>query len=457
MRAKLDIPLSMGEIIEATDGFAPRMSKSSLVHAITTDTRDMCPGDLFVALPGENFDGENFCDLATRSGCHCISTRHAEGIIVKKTEDALLNITAHYRRKLTGLKKVIAITGSVGKTTTKELLFTIMRSCTKAHATSGNYNNYVGLAHTVLTAPRDVEYLIAEIGMNHSGEIGKCSRAIDPDIAVITRIGTAHIGHLGTREMIAKAKLEITEGMSTDGDLLIPYGEDLLAKIGRETVSIADTNADFSLIPTESSGGENSFVFRLCDKEILEGKTAVIGEGNLRALSFAIACAIKCGIDADDIKSSFLKISSDNLRQRYISWQDRLIIDDSYNASLESVVSSLELMRCFCGRRCAVLGDIHELGAQTESIHFKVGAEAARLGVELLFLHGVYSPFVKKGAVLSGMSDSSIFSNTDPSDLQSTLAFIKLNTAPGDVILFKASHACRFDALINKLISEEDT
>ena len=128
MRAKLDIPLSMGEIIEATDGFAPRMSKSSLVHAITTDTRDMCPGDLFVALPGENFDGENFCDLATRSGCHCVSTRHTEGVIVKNAEDALLNITAHYRRKLTGLKKVIAITGSVGKTTVKEMVSLVLKT-----------------------------------------------------------------------------------------------------------------------------------------------------------------------------------------------------------------------------------------------------------------------------------------------------------------------------------------
>ena len=457
MRAKLDIPMSIGEIIQATDGFAPRMSKSDLVHAITTDTRDTCPGDLFVALPGKHFDGENFCDLATRNGCHCISTRHTEGIIVKNAEDALLDITAHYRRKLTSLRKVIAITGSVGKTTTKELLFTIMHSCTKVHATSGNYNNYVGLAHTILTAPRDVEYLIAEIGMNHSGEIGKCSRAIDPDIAVITRIGTAHIGHLGTREMIAKAKLEITEGMSTDGDLLIPYGEDLLTKNERETVSIAEVNAVFCLAPTESSGGETAFAFRSYGKEFLHGKASVIGDGNLRALSFAIACAIKCGISAENIRKSFSKISSDNMRQKYISWQGRLIIDDSYNASLESVVSSLELMRCFCGRRCAVLGDIHELGAQTESILFKVGSEAARLGVELLFLHGVCSPFIKKGAVLSGMSDSSIFSNTDPNDLQSTLASIKLNTAPGDVILFKASHACRFDALINKLISEEDT
>ena len=456
MRVKLDIPLLISEIIQATEGLAPKIDKNGLVRAITTDTRDMCPGDLFVALPGKNFDGEEFCDLAIKSGCYCISVRHQKAIIVRNTEDALLDITAYYRKKLTSLKKVVAITGSVGKTTTKELLFTIMRSCAKVHATAGNYNNYIGLAHTVLTAPHDVEYLIAEIGMNHIGEIGKCSRAIKPDISVITRIGTAHIGCLGSREMIAKAKLEIMEGMNENASLLIPCGEDLLVGSGRETVSIAEGNADFCLIPTESSGGETAFIFRSYGKELFRGKASVIGEGNLRALSFSIACAVKSGVDISEIKASISRISRDNFRQKYIRWQDRLIVDDSYNASLESVASSLELMRYFSGRRCAVLGDIHELGSQTESIHFKVGAEAARLGVELLFLHGTHSPFIKKGATLSGLSDNAIFLNTDTTDLQSTITAIKLNTAPGDVILFKASHSCNFSALINELISKED-
>lgn len=457
MRARLDIPLSISEIIEATGGFAPSADKSAVVSAVTTDTREMCPGDLFIALKGKRFDGEDYCAMAKSMKCSFISTQHTDGIIVKNTEDALLAITACYRRKLVHLKKVIAITGSVGKTTTKELLYTIMRSCRKAHATSGNYNNYVGLAHTVLAAPLDTEYLITEIGMNHKGEIGKCSRAIKPDISVITRIGTAHIGNLGTREMIAKAKLEILEGMNSSSTLLVPYGEDLLVTDKMETVSILESNANFSLIPSESSNGITVFDFKVYNKHFFQGKAAVIGDGNLRALSFSLGCAVKSGLDAKEIEASISNISKDNLRQMYIKWKNKLIIDDSYNASLESVVSSLELMRCFPGRRCAVLGDIHELGAQTESIHFKVGAEAVRLGVEKLFLHGVYSPFIKRGALLSGMPESCIFSNTDLTDTQATVAAIKSSTAPGDVILFKASNACRFGSLIDKLICEEDT
>lgn len=456
MRANLELPLFFNEIIEATGGHSAKKLKNSVISAITTDTREMHPGDLFVALSGKHFDGEDFCDLAKASGCSYISARRTDGIMVKNTEDALLAIAACYQQKL-HLKNVVAITGSVGKTTTKELLYTIMHSSGKAHATSGNYNNYVGVAHTVLTAPKDTKHLLVEIGMNHRGEIEKCSLGLKPDIAVITRIGTAHIGNLGNREMIAKAKLEITQGMRKSGNLLIPYGEDLLTGSGGETVSITDTNANYCLVPTEYSDGKTAFVYTAYRKEVLRGKASVIGEGNLRALSFAIACAIKSGVDAKEIADRVFEITNDKFRQKYISWQGRLIIDDSYNASLESVTSSLELMRCFSGRRCAVLGDIHELGAETEAIHFKVGAEAARLGVEKMFLHGMYSSFIKKGAVASGIPESAIFQNENLNDTHTTVAAIKAHTSAGDIILFKASNACRFDTLINELIFEENS
>ena len=456
MRANLEFPLFINEILDVVGGHPTKNLKNTKICAITTDTRDMYPGDLFIALSGKNFDGEDFCDLAKQNGCDYISTRHPDGILVKNTEDALLAITAYYRRKLQ-LKNVIAITGSVGKTTTKELLYTIMRSSGKAHATSGNYNNYVGLAHTVLTTPKDTEYLIAEIGMNHNGEIGKCSRSITPDIAVITRIGTAHIGNLGTREMIAKAKLEITEGLNKKGSLLVPYGEKLLTKSGGETVSIVDMNANYCLNPIEFSNGKTAFVFAVNGDELLRANALVMGDSNLLALSFSIACAIKSGLEAKDIKDGVRAISGDNFRQKYIKWNRRLIIDDSYNASLESITSSLELMRCFPGRRCAVLGDIHELGSQAESIHFKIGSEAARLGVERLFLHGTFAPFIKKGAVISGIPENAIFLNRELSDIHTTVEAIKERTSPGDVILFKASNACRFGDLINKLTSKEES
>ena len=198
--------------------------------------------------------------------------------------------------------------------------------------------------------------------------------------------------------------------------------------------------------------GKTSFIFTVKGADVLRGEASIIGDGNLRALSFAIACAVESGINEDDISRSFSLISEKNTRQKLIEWQDRLIIDDSYNASLESMISSFEFMRHFPGRRCAVLGDIHELGTQTEEIHFKVGAEAARLGIEKLFLFGIYSPFIRRGAVMSGISEDCVFLNNDPSDPDVTIDAIKNFTAPGDVVLFKGSHACRLDCLISKLL-----
>lgn len=458
MRARLDIPLKIGEIIAATGGFAPHIiNKNEEIHAITTDSREMYRNDLYIALQGERLDGEDYCNEAKMVGCHFVSARHQGGIVVDSTKNALLSIASYYRNKLRRLKRVIAITGSVGKTTTKELLFSIIRSCAQTHATKDNYNNYIGLAHTVLSAPHNTEYLIAEIGMNHPGEIGSCSRAIKPDIGVITRIGTAHIGNLGSRKMIAKAKLEILEGMSDSGTLLIPYGEEeLYVPNKRKTFSLIDKNADFCLIPTESSEGRTSFTFATNGKDVLHGNVSIIGDGNLRALGFSIACAVESGFNLNNIAGSFCLLSEKNTRQKTIKWKDRLIIDDSYNASLESMISSFEFMRHFPGRRCAVLGDIYELGSETEAIHFKVGAEAARNGIDKLFLFGIYAPFIKRGAILSGLEEDSVFLNSDLTDHEATINAIKSFTAPGDVILFKGSHACHLDSLISKLLLEGD-
>ena len=257
--------------------------------------------------------------------------------------------------------------------------------------------------------------------------------------------------------MIAKAKMEILEGMNRNSAILIPYGEVLLAESKGETVSIMDTNADYCLLPTESSNGGTSFVFKTRGNDFFRSKAPAIGHGNLRALSFSIACAIKSGLEAESIENGISKISANNFRQRYVNWGGRLIVDDSYNASLESVESLLELIRYFPGRRCAVLGDIHELGSQAELIHFKIGAEAARLGITKLFLHGIYAPSIKKGAVASGMPENAVFLNEDPSDIQSIVTAIRTQTCAGDVLVFKASNTCHFSDLINELISREDS
>ena len=456
MRVELDKPLSSSEIVTALDGFTRVPIEDRPVLAVTTDTREMRSGDLFFALSGEKYDGESFCAEAAEAGCLCVSTSFRNGILVKSTKDALLKLTALYRKRLTNLKKTIAITGSVGKTTTKEFLRIMLEKDFSVHASEGNYNNYIGLAHTVLSCPQSTEILIAEIGMNHQGEIAECSKALTPDVAVITAIGTAHIGNLGSREMIAKAKSEIQDGLAGDGILLIPYGEELLNPTAiHKTVSTSDEAADLALIPLEASREGTRFILKNRNEAYLSS-TGIFGEGNLRALAFSTAAAIECGTRETDLARNFSLLSQKNTRQNVFYWQNRCIIDDSYNASFESVIAAFDFMKFYRGRRCALLGDLLELGSKTEPIHFRIGAEAVMHGIELLFLHGVYAPFIARGAVCAGMPRERVTINTDPTDPQKTANAIERLTIDGDILLIKASHNSGLSAVIEHLNEKKD-
>ena len=456
MRAELELPLLLSEIISAIGGFCASEIKVSEIRAISTDTRELNGGDLFIALPGKSYDGESFCTDAESAGAICVSKIHKSGILVKDTTRALCKIASLYRKKLKNLKSVIAITGSVGKTTTKELLKRLLSHDHSVHATKGNYNNQIGVAYTILTCPANADTMIVEMGMNHRGEIKESSLMAKPSIAIITRIGTAHIGNLGSKEMIAKAKMEITEGLTENGTLIIPYGEPLLKpSCKHKTVSTSDAQSDFSLIPIEASTEGTRFILKQERHPATVEHVSIFGLGNLNSLAFAAACALEIGIDAKDLHSVFSSISFDITRQKVIYWQDRCIIDDSYNASFESVIAAFDFLNFFRGRRLAVLGDILELGSETESIHFKIGAEAVSHGIDTLFLFGVYSPFIARGALCAGMEHSKIFVNSDCAAPHVTENCVREQTKPGDVILFKASHQCNLSSMIERIKSNE--
>lgn len=451
MRAELEIPLSINEIISAIGGFTTVHWDDREITAITTDTREMKNGDLFIALQGDKYSGESFCSEAASISAICISKSYEDGILVPDTESALCNIASLYRKKLRKLKNVIAITGSVGKTTTKEFLKTLL-SGKKVHASKGNYNNHIGVAHTILSCPADTEILIAEMGMNHIGEIKESSLMLRPDIAIITKIGTAHIGNLGSRQMIARAKMEITEGLSENGLLIIPYGDpDIKPNCRYKTVSINTDEADLAFLPIEAS--KNGTRFLLKQKNLFSsiGFVSIFGIGNLCSLAFALACAIELGVDYKKLSMHLLLISNENTRQNIMYWRNRCIIDDAYNASLESIISAFDFLRFFPGRHCSVLGDVLELGAQTEAIHFKIGAEAFAYKIDLLFLFGNYAPFIAKGAICAGMEQSRIFINNDINAPEITEKCIKEQTREGDVILFKASHRSDLSSMIERI------
>ena len=455
MRAILEIPLTLGEIISATEAFAIEKDKSKRIRAITTDTREMETGDLFIALQGERYDGERFCDKAEALGCDFISAKDKGGLLVKDTRVALLAIAKLYKTKLTSLKYTVAITGSVGKSTTKEMLGSML-SGEKVHLTRENYNNYIGLSYTVLSAPKDTEYLILELGTNHPGEIEEMSLAVEPNLAVITKIGTAHIGSFGSREMIAKAKLEIRAGLSESAALLIPHDEKLLPHDSNvKTVSDCYNKGNYSLVSLSGNNKKTKVSFSSKEAQ-LTAEPTVFGDGNLRALAFAAACMFEMKFAVNNIIDRFSLISHNNTRQNIYNWQGRTLLDDAYNASFESVMNAFGLMRFYKGRRCAVLGDVLELGNETENIHFKIGSEAVNHGIELLFLFGVYAPFIERGAISAGLKKERIFINSDVTSPSITLDKIQEVTRSGDVILFKASHRCNFSKLCEALRLREE-
>ena len=358
---------------------------------------------------------------------------------------------AHRQKSaLPRLKHTVAITGSVGKTTTKEFLRTIVSPRYRTHATAGNMNNEIGLPLTVLTSPDDCEFLILECGMNHTGEISRLSLSANPDIAIITNIGTSHIGNLGSREKIAEAKLEILDGMPSGGILLCEHGEPLL-RCADQRVTFSDTDklADYAVLPSKDE-------LRLMIRGIYQCNLDFKGGRQLIPdLAAAVAAADLIGLSADDIADGVKMIGEGELRYRLIRRSGYTLLDDSYNSSYESATSALKhLMTLSAPVHSALLGDILELGTHAEEIHRALGRYAAGANLDKLYLVGKYAHHLMSGAVNAGMKREKIFI-LDSDNLEEIALIIKSGLSEGECMLIKASHATELWR-IPKLLDGED-
>ena len=439
MRIRLNYPIKLSQIQKITSAFLADTDRD--VTHIVTDSREAEAGDLFIAIRGEQFNGSDFAEDAMKKGAYVLSERSDFATLtVSSSIDALLKIGVFAKSKLKNLKYTIAITGSVGKTTTKNLTTLLLKENFKVHSTEENQNNEIGLAYTLLRAPIDTDILVCELGMNHVGEISRLSQCINPDISIITNIGNAHIGNLGSREMIALAKLEICDGMS-NGITIVPYEEPLLKNAkGRLSVSLYDKDADATLFPVLESSSESQFKF--CGRSLpaLEGKIKAPGKHILSSLSFAITVAFIIGLSSDDIVSALKKFDASLLRGSFLRIGKYSIYDDSYSSSPEAVTAVLNMLSLYDEfKKSAVLGDMLELGSKTEYLHEKIGKEAFLHGINQLYAFGVYAPFIAKGALDAGMPRERIFINTDPLSPNVTAKQIA-NSYHGELILVKASH-----------------
>ncbi len=456
MRIRLGFPLIPCEIANTFNCVCDTRNGSQKITHIVIDSREARAGDLFIPVKGQNFDGEDFVDDAIARGATVVSVKPTgHGIILNKTDNFLLKLAKWYKSKLKHLKHTIAITGSVGKSTTKEFVKRLTEGKFKVHASAGNYNNTVGVPLSILQASPDTEVLIAEAGMNHFGELSLISECLEPSIAVITNIGSAHIGNFGTRENIAKAKKEIA--VHSAKAVFVPYSEEYLTDVPhRITVSTKHKEAQIYLeAGVLNSSLSEGMVFKN-RKSLTPFNIKIAGRHILECLAFAVAIADYLGIDAKSISQGVNELSYGDVRQKFLYFKNFSIFDDSYNSSPEALTAAFELLALHNNaEKSALIGDMLELGKDAEKFHFEAGLLAAKYSMRRLYLFGKYSPFVMNGACSGGMNKNDILINTDTTAAIKTAKQIMDNYKLGEIILFKASNALNLSVICDYLRTME--
>lgn len=422
------------------------------------DTRIIQENDTYVAIKGESFDGNNFCIDALEKGVKtCILDRKIDIpdkysdrtiILVEDSVKCLQDLARYKISKFNG--KVIAITGSVGKTSTKDMIASVVSRKYKTLKTQGNNNNEIGLPLTILKYT-DEEVMILEMGMNHFKEISLLTNIAKPDIAVITNIGTAHIGILGSRENILKAKLEIIEGLKPNGKLIINNDNDLLHSYYEEnkneniiTIGI-DNNSDYNARNIEINED-------ICNYEIGDNKVTLNIPTTPFIYNSLIAYVVGKELNIED--SLIIKgIKEFNLTKNRleikINKKEVVIIDDTYNASFDSVKASLEMLKLRKEKRkILVLGDILELGDFSESIHRSIAKEVIDADIDILITVGKEINYLVDELVSNDYQKEMYhFDRYDE-----TYELLNQILKKGDVILLKASHSINLTKVVDYLM-----
>ena len=452
------IPLTLGTIAEWCGGQIAPEHAGLTITGISTDTRRIGPGQLFVPLMGERFDGHAFISQARESGAAAtISDRAITGslpvIYVEDTLQALAEITSGYRSMLTA--NFIAITGSVGKTTTKEMLACMMQTKYKTAKSAGNYNNNIGLPLTIMDINGDCEVAVVELGMNHFGEMTKLTAMARPNTVLITNIGTMHIENLGSREGILKAKLEILKGLAKNGTAIFNGDEPLLwnlrETIGCKTLYFGYHNEDVDVRASDPQSTETGIRFTVTGfGRTFDVELPVAGEHNMHNAVGAITAALLYGVEPEAIQQALKGFQNTGMRQKTYQKYGYTIIEDCYNAGPESMEAALNVLGDFKteGRKIAVLGDMLELGNRSNAEHYRIGRIAVGK-VNLILAYGTASEHIIDGAITGGMSTQNAmhFDARDP-----LVAALLHRARPGDVLLFKGSRGMKMELILEAFL-----
>lgn len=439
------------EIVEATQGILVSGNKDDEINFFSQDSRQMKNGGMYIPLKGERFDGHNFIESAFQTGAQAIisekNVKYEDKTVikVKDTYQALKDMASYLRNHRP--VKVVGVTGSVGKTSTRDMVYSVVKQKYKTLKTEGNYNNEIGLPLTILRY-HDEEILVLEMGMNHLQEMSRLSMIARPDIACITNVGTAHIGELGSRENILKAKLEITDGMKEGSTLIINQDNDMLQTVELPHLNVvrvgkgkeASIQASHIILEETKSSFEVEYQGK---KEIIE--VPVQGEHNISNALIAIAVGIALNISLEDIKKGIQEFKLTKNRMDILEKNHKTVIDGTYNASVDSMKSSIDVLANYKKRKVAILADMLELGDYSQQLHEEVGSYVASKGIDILVCVGKEAKYIYQKARES-MKDVYYFeSNQEVIDRLDELL------KEDDVILVKGSHSMNLKEVVEKI------
>ncbi|MGI6038682.1 MAG: UDP-N-acetylmuramoyl-tripeptide--D-alanyl-D-alanine ligase [Clostridiales bacterium] len=462
--------ITLREIVEYCSAHPCEVDLKTVIEGISIDSRSLKQGELFIPIIGEKFNGHNFIDKAREAGAVAVLSAQRGSdpgtLYVDDTLQALLDIARGYRKRFS--TRITAITGSSGKTTTKEMCAAVLSEFMPTLKTEGNLNNLVGLPLSVLRLGSGHRAAVFEMGMNRFGEISRMTRAALPDISVITNIGTAHIEHLGSQKGILKAKTEIFEGLPPDGVVILNGDDPLLwelkGKLPHKTVFFGISNKDCEITAGNILQTRDGMCFSVSSPYgDLEVDLPAIGKHNVLNALAAIAVGLEyADNDRTEVQEVFNLIKEGlscyrcaDMRQNIISKSGVTIIDDCYNANPDSMSAALGVLSSYpsSGKKIAVLGDMLELGDYSEQAHRALGEEAAKCSDNILLI-GTASENTLLGAIQIGKLTSQIAHFEDIEELSRELISI---TSKGDVILIKGSRGMRLEQVRDALIESLDS
>ena len=455
-------PMSIREIEKAVHGvwWNPREGAEE-VASVTTDSRSVPSGSLFVPIVGEKYDGHRFIGAALDSGAAGVLCAKLPQdlrpdkfyIKVADTRLALKDLARHYREKFA--IPVVQITGSVGKTTTKDMIAAVLAQKYRVLKTAENFNNDIGVPLTLLRLDHSHQAAVIETGMNHFGEIRYLGEMVRPDIAVISNIGDAHIEFLGSREGILKAKAEILENLRPGGTVILNGDDALLNTLTPpfETLRCGQgENCAYRVTEIADHGVDGITCCLTTPRGEYHLTIPAPGEHMVYSASMAAAIGEKLGLTAAEIARGVACYAPTGSRMRVLRLaEERTVLDDCYNANPQSVTAALEILaKTDCAQRVAVLGDMGELGELTAQAHYNMGALAVMLGIDLVIAIGTHAARIAEGVECSGGQVQHFATKEE------ALPTIRAQLTPQTAMLIKASHAMRFGQLVEALEQSYD-